>query len=141
MAVYSLSAGTLPANTGYPGNLQDLLKLFESYVTVASPSSQSSIIVGDTTPGSSDIDKVWFQTSGGSSGSPTAIKIFSGGKWVEFTPFEFGDMILCDANAPISSPWGIGSTTYIVDGISKLTPVTPTAPVGAQYKVYVGYYE
>jgi hypothetical protein len=50
-------------------------------------------------------------------------------------------MILTDANAVITSPWGIGNTTYVVEGISKLTPTTPPAPAGAQYKVYVGYYE
>lgn len=141
MAVYSLSAGTVPANTGYPANMQALLQLLESYLTVASPSSLSTIVIGDTTPDSEDNDKIWFQTSPGVSGSPQSIKIYSQGAWQEFTPFSFGDMVLCDSNASIDSPWGIGNTTYVVNGINKLTPTTPTPPAGTQYKVYVGYYE
>ena len=141
MAVYNLSAGTLPANTGYPANLQALLNLFESYLTVVSEDSLNTIVVSSTTPNPEDNDKIWFQTSPDVNPDPQSIKIYSNGKWEEFTPFAFGDMVLTDANATINSPWGIGSTTYVVDGISKLTPTTPTAPAGTQYKVYVGYYE
>lgn len=141
MAVYSLSAGTVPSNIGYPGNVQALLTLLESYITVASPEALSSIVISDTTPDSSDNDKIWFETTPGVSGSPRSIKIYSAGKWNEFTPFSFGDMVLCDSNSVVASPWGIGNTTYVVDGINKLTPTTPTPPAGTQYKVYVGYYE
>ena len=141
MAVYNLSAGTLPANTGYPANLQALLNLFESYLTVVSEDSLNTIVVSSTTPNPEDNDEIWFQTSPDVNPDPQSIKIYSNGKWEEFTPFAFGDMVLTDANATINSPWGIGSTTYVVDGISKLTPTTPTAPAGTQYKVYVGYYE
>lgn len=141
MPVYSLSAGTLPANTGYPANVQDLLNLLESYVSVASPSSLSTIVISDTTPASDNNDKVWFETYPGVGSDPKSIRIYSEGQWKEFTSFSFGDMVLCDSNATIASPWGVGNTTYIIDGITKLTPTTPTPPSGAQYKVYVGYYE
>lgn len=140
MAVYSLSAGTLPANTGYPANLQALLQLIESYVSVASPSSLSSIVISESTPSSDDNDKLWFETYSGVGNYPKSIKLYSEGSWKEFTPFSFGDMVLCDANSTIESPWGIGNTTYVVDGISKLTPTTPVPPTGGKYKVYVGYY-
>lgn len=141
MAVYNLSAGTLPANTGYPANVQALLSLIQSYLTVISDDNLNTIVISNSTPSSDDNTKVWFQTTSDVNNDPQSIKIYSGGKWEEFTPFSFGDMILTDANSTISSPWGIGNTTYVVDGISKLTPTTPTAPAGAQYKVYVGYYE
>jgi hypothetical protein len=141
MAVYNLSAGTLPANTGYPANMQSLLNLIQSYLTVISDESLNTIVISSTTPKSEDNTKIWFQTTSDVNTDPQSIKIYSGGKWEEFTPFSFGDMVLTDANATITSPWGIGNTTYVVDGISKLTPTTPTAPAGTQYKVYVGYYE
>jgi hypothetical protein len=141
MAVYNLSAGTLPANTGYPANIQGLLDLLESYMTVLSDDSLNTIVISNATPKSSDNTKVWFQTSSDISGEPQAVKIYSQGKWQEFTPFAFGDIVLTDVNSTISSPWGIGNSTYVVDGITKLTPTTPAAPAGTQYKVYVGYYE
>lgn len=141
MAVYNLSAGTLPSNTGYPANVQGLLSLIESYLTVISDDALNTIVIGSTTPNSNNNTKVWFQTAADVNNDPQSIKLYSSGKWVEFTPFSFGDMVLTDANATIESPWGIGNTTYVVDGISKLTPTTPTAPIGTQYKVYVGYYE
>lgn len=141
MAVYNLSAGTLPSNTGYPGNVQGLLNLIESYLTVLSDDTLNTIVVSSTVPNSDNNTKVWFQTAADVNNDPQCIKLYSSGKWVEFTPFSFGDMVLTDVNATIQSPWGIGNTTYVVDGISKLTPTTPTAPTGAQYKVYVGYYE
>ena len=141
MAVYTISAGTVPQNTGYPANLQGLLQLLESYLSVNAGSNLSSIIISSNTPASQDNDKIWFQLDPGVSGFPRAVKVYSEGAWKEFTPFSFGDIVLTDVNAAISSPWCIGTTTYIVDGISKLTPTLPVAPANAQYKVYVGYYE
>ena len=137
MAEYTLSAATLPANTGYPGNLQALLQLIQSYISVTSDSTLTTLVVSDSTPQSEDNDKIWFQTQ---SGYPQTIKIYSNGFWKEFTPFSFGDLVLTDVNAEISSPWGVGSTTYVVDGISTLTPATPVPPTNAKYKVYVGSY-
>lgn len=141
MAVYNITAGTLPSNTGYPANLQALLQLIQSYLSVTTPDVLNSIVVSDTTPASEDNSKVWFETQSGVSGAPKSIKIYVDGKWEEFTPLSFGDLVLTDATATIVSPWGIGNTTYIVDGVTKLTPTTPPAPAGTQYKVYVGYYE
>jgi hypothetical protein len=141
MAVYNLSAGTLPANTGYPGNVQDLLQLIQSYLSVISDDTLNTIVVSGSTPNSSDNNKVWFELGQGIDAAPKSIKLYVNGTWQEFTPFSFGDMVLVDQTASIASPWGIGSTTYIVDGIQKLTPATPEAPTGTQYKVYVGYYE
>jgi hypothetical protein len=141
MAVYNLTAGTLPSNTGYPANVQALLDLFQSYLTVISDDSLNTIIVSSTTPASEDNNKVWFQTTSDVNGDPQSIKLYVAGKWEEFTPFVFGDMVLTSSSSTITSPWGVGNTTYVVDGITKLTPTTPTAPAGTQYKVYVGYYE
>jgi len=141
MAVYSISAATLPANTGYPANVQGLLQLLQSYLSVISNENLTSVIVSSTTPQSQDNDKVWFQTQPGVVGSPQSVRLYSNGEWQEFSPFVFGDLILTDANAAISSPWGIGNTTYVVNGITKLTPTTPVPPANSQYKVYVGYYE
>jgi hypothetical protein len=141
MAVYSITAATLPANTGYPGNVQGLLQLLQSYLSVSSNSTLTSVVVSAATPQSEDNDKVWFQTQAGISGAPQSIKLYNAGSWEEFTPFAFGDLILTDANATIESPWGVGNTAYVVNGITKLTPTTPVAPANAQYKVYVGYYE
>jgi hypothetical protein len=141
MAVYTLTAGTLPANTGYPGNVQGLLQLIQSYLSVTSNSALTSVVVSNVTPASSDNDKVWFQTGASVNGAPQSIRLYVNGQWEEFTPFAFGDIVLCDVAASIASPWGIGNTSYVVNGITKLTPTTPTAPTGTQYKVYVGYYE
>ena len=141
MAVYNLSAATLPANTGYPGNVQDLLKLIESYISVTSDPTLSTFVISNATPPAEDNDKVWFQTQPGVSGAPQSIRLFVDGSWQEFTPFSFGDIVLTDVNATIASPWGVGSTTYVVNGISLLTPLTPVAPTNAKYKVYVGYYQ
>jgi hypothetical protein len=141
MAVYTISAGTVPLNTGYPANLQGLLQLLQSYLSVNAGSNLSSVVISASTPASLDNDKVWFQTQPGVSGYPQSIKLYNEGSWKEFTPFNFGDIVLTDANAAISSPWGVGNTSYIVDGITKLTPTLPVAPANAQYKVYVGYYE
>lgn len=141
MAVYTISAGTVPLNTGYPANVQGLLQLLQSYLSVNAGSNLSSVVVSGSTPASTDNDKVWFQTEGGVSGLPQSVRLYSEGSWKEFTPFNFGDIVMTDANAAISSPWGIGNTTYVVDGVTKLTPTLPVAPANAQYKVYVGYYE
>jgi hypothetical protein len=141
MAVYSITAATVPANTGYPANLQGLLQLLESYLSVVSSSTLSSIVISSTTPVPSDNNKVWFQTNPANPGEPQSIRLFSNGSWQEFTPFSFGDIILTDVNSEISSPWGVGNTAYVVNGISKLTPVTPVPPTNGRYKVYVGYYE
>jgi hypothetical protein len=141
MPIYTISAGTLPLNTGYPANVQGLLELLQSYLSVNSGSTLSSVVVSNSTPASTDNDKVWFQTQGGAAGVPQSIRLYSQGAWKEFTPFNFGDIVLTDTNAAISSPWGVGNTTYIVDGITKLTPTLPPAPANAKYKVYVGYYE
>ena len=141
MAVYSITAGTLPANTGYPGNVQGLLQLLQSYLSVTSNSTLTSVVVSASTPRSEDNDKVWFQTQAGISGTPQSIKLYNAGSWEEFTPFAFGDIILTDTNATVESPWGVGNTAYVVNGISKLTPTTPVPPANGQYKVYVGYYE
>jgi hypothetical protein len=73
MAVYNLSAATLPANTGYPGNVQDLLKLIESYVSVTSDPTLSTFVISNATPSAEDNDKVWFQTQPGVSGAPQSI--------------------------------------------------------------------
>jgi len=141
MAVYSITAATLPANTGYPGNVQGLLQLLQSYLSISSGSNLTSVIVSGSNPSASDNDKVWFQTRTGVSGAPQSVRLYNNGAWEEFSPFTFGDVILTDANATIESPWGIGNTTYVVNGITKLTPSLPVAPANAQYKVYVGYYE
>jgi hypothetical protein len=141
MAVYTISAGTVPQNTGYPANMQGLLQLLQSYLSVNAGSNLSSVVVSGATPSSQDNDKVWFQTEAGVAGFPKAIRLYTEGSWKEFSPFNFGDIVLTDANATVSSPWGIGNTTYVVDGITRLTPTLPVAPTNAQYKVYVGYYE
>jgi hypothetical protein len=141
MAVYTISAGTVPQNTGYPANMQGLLQLLQSYLSVNAGSNLSSVVVSGATPSSQDNDKVWFQTEAGVAGFPKAIRLYTEGSWKEFSPFNFGDIVLTDANATVSSPWGIGNTTYVVDGIARLTPTLPVAPTNAQYKVYVGYYE
>jgi hypothetical protein len=141
MAVYTISAGTVPLNTGYPANIQGLLQLLQAYLSVNAGSNLSSVVVSSSTPASLDNDKVWFQTEAGVSGFPQSVRLYTEGSWKEFTPFAFGDIVLTDVNAAISSPWGIGNTTYIVDGVSKLTPTLPVAPANAKYKVYVGYYQ
>jgi hypothetical protein len=141
MPVYTITAGTVPQNTGYPANVQGLLQLLQSYLSVNSGTNLTSVIVSSSTPAAIDNDKVWFQTRTGVSGAPQAIRLYNNGAWKEFSPFSFGDVILTDANAVIESPWGIGNTTYVVDGVTKLTPTLPVAPANAQYKVYVGFYE
>jgi hypothetical protein len=141
MPVYTLTAATLPSNTGYPGNVQDLIQLIQSYVSVNSDPVLSTFVVSSSTPSAEDQDKVWFQTQAGVNGRPQSIRLYSDGVWNEFTPFAFGDIVLTDTNAVIASPWGIGSTTYVVNGISLLTPATPVPPANAKYKVYVGYYQ
>jgi hypothetical protein len=140
MAEYSLTAGTVPANTGYPADVQGLLELLTGYLSVLTPSDLKTYIVSNSTPLASDQDKVWFQTQSLADSSPKSIRIFADGAWKEFTQFSFGDIVLVSSSAVVASPWGIGGTTYTVDGISKLTPTTPEPPIGLKYKVYVGQY-
>ena len=140
MAEYSITAGSVPANTGYPSDVQGLLDLLSAYLSVITPSDLKSYVISNSTPLASDQDKVWFQTQSLADSSPKSIRIFADGTWKEFTQFSFGDIVLVSSSAIISSPWGVGATTYTVDGISKLTPTTPEPPIGLKYKVYVGQY-
>jgi hypothetical protein len=139
MAEYSIAAGSVPANTGYPANVQGLLDLLTSYLTVLTPDELKSYIISNSTPSASNQDKAWFQTDV-STGLPRSIRVYVNGGWKEFTPFSVGDIVLVDSASTISSPWGIGSTTYTVDGVPYLTPTTPEPPIGLKYKVYVGQY-
>jgi hypothetical protein len=138
MAEYPLTPGTLPVNTAYPGNVQGLLDLISSYMTVITSDDLRTYIVSTTQPADDDADKVWFEIQSG--GAPRAIRSYTDGRWEEYSPFTFGDMVLVDVNATIASPWGVGSTIYTVNGVSKLTPTTPVPPTGTKYKVYVGHY-
>jgi hypothetical protein len=141
MAEYSITAGSVPINTGYPADVQGLLNLLSSYLTVLSPDNLKNYVLDYNTPIASNQDKVWFQTNSLADASPKSINVYADGRWQEFTPFTFGDIILVTASATISSPWGVGSTSYTVSGVGSVTtPSTPEPPIGLKYKVYVGRY-
>jgi len=141
MAEYSITAGSVPSNTGYPADVQGLLDLLSSYLTVLSPDNLKNYVLDYNTPVASNQDKVWFQTNSLADASPKAINVYADGRWQEFTQFTFGDIILVTASATISSPWGVGASSYTVPGVGVVTtPTTPEPPVGLKYKVYVGRY-
>jgi len=141
MAEYSITAGSVPTNTGYPADVQGLLDLLSSYLTVLTPDNLKNYVLDYNTPSSSNQDKVWFQTNSMANASPKSINVYADGRWQEFTPFTFGDMILVPSSYTISSPWGVGSTNYTVSGVGSVaTPSTPEPPIGLKYKVYVGRY-
>jgi len=148
MAQYTLTPGTVPANTGYPGTIQDLLTLIQNYVTVTDDLQYKTFIVGNTQPAptSGNQNKIWFELSAG--GEPKSIRVYNNGNWLEFVPFKQGDMVLIPDTVTPQSPWGEPNTTYqinvysgtVLTQISFLTPAAPTAPTGYKYKVYVGHY-
>lgn len=150
MAQYTLTPATVPATLGYPGNLQDLLEIIKNYLTVseADPNSKISFLVSNTQPtsASGNQDKIWFELT--ASGAPKAIRLYKDGNWLEFTPFQQGDMVLVADTVVPQSPWGKPNTTYQIKVYSGntvvnstyLTPASPAAPTGFTYKVYVGHY-
>ena len=148
MAQYTLTPATVPPTIGYPGNLQDLLELIKNYITVTDDLQYKTFIISDSQPSptSENQDKIWFELT--PSGKPKAIRIYNNGNWLEFTPFNQGDMVLIADTVTPESPWGEPNTTYQVNvysgttltQISFLTPAAPSAPSGYKYKVYVGHY-
>jgi hypothetical protein len=139
MAEIKIAAGLVPDQTPYPGNFRDFLKELSSYLTVQYPDELRYAIVSSATPTGADQSKLWYKLNP-QTGAPDIVSIFINGSWVEFTPFNFGDMVLVDSTSNIVVPWGQGSTTYTVAGQQLLTPPTPSAPSGYKYKVYVGNY-
>ena len=148
MAQYSLTPATVPSTVGYPGNLQDLLELIKNYITITDDLQYKTFIISDSQPSptTENQDKIWFELT--PSGKPKAIRIYNNGNWLEFTPFNQGDMVLIADTVTPESPWGEPNTTYQVNvysgttltQISFLTPAAPSAPSGYKYKVYVGHY-
>jgi hypothetical protein len=148
MAQYTLTPATVPPTVGYPGNLQDLLELIKNYITVTDDLQYKTFIISDSQPSptSENQDKIWFELT--PSGKPKAIRIYNNGNWLEFTPFNQGDMVLVADTVTPESPWGEPNTTYQVNvysgttlsQISFLTPAAPSSPSGYKYKVYVGHY-
>jgi hypothetical protein len=148
MAQYTLTPGIVPPTIGYPGNIQDLMELIKNYMTVVENLEFKTFIVSNTQPAptSGNQDKIWFELS--STGNPKAIRLYNNGNWLEFVPFNQGDLVLIADTVIPESPWGEPNTSYQVNvfsgvtvtQISFLTPTAPTAPVGFKYKVYVGHY-
>jgi hypothetical protein len=139
MAEIKLSSGSVPAGTPYPGNFGDFLTTLSSYLSVEYPEELRYAVVSSATPTGSNQDKLWFKIAP-QTGIPSTVNLFVNGSWLEFTQFNFGDMVLVDSAANIVSPWGEGSATYTVAGQQLLTPQTPNPPAGFKYKVYVGNY-
>jgi len=139
MAEIKITSGSVPAGTPYPGNFGDFLTTLSSYLSVQYPDELRYAVVSSSTPTGSDQNKLWFKVNA-QTGLPSTVNLFVNGSWLEFTQFNFGDMVLVDSTANIISPWGEGSNTYTVAGQELLTPQTPTAPNGYKYKVYVGNY-
>jgi hypothetical protein len=139
MAEIKITSGSVPAGTPYPGTFGEFLNVLSSYLSVQYPDELRYAVVSSSTPTGSDQNKLWFKINP-DTGLPSTINIFVNGAWLEFTQFNFGDMVLVDSTANILSPWGEGSSTYTVAGQQLLTPQTPSAPSGYKYKVYVGNY-
>ena len=139
MAEVIINAGSVPAGTPYPGTFNDFITSLSSYLTVEFPEELSYAVVSPSLPVGSDQDKVWFRLNN-QNGTPQTINFFVNGSWLEFTQFSFGDMVLVAAGSTIIAPWGEAATSYTVAGQQVVTPLTPAAPAGYTYKVYVGNY-
>lgn len=139
MADIPLRSGVVPAGTPYPGNFQAFLDTAASYLSVEYPDNLKYAIVSASTPTGENQNKVWFKLSS-VTGLPMSVNYYVNGAWVEFTPFDFGDLVLVADTSVIETPWGVGGTSYILDNQKVVTPLTPTPPAGYKYKVYVGNY-
>lgn len=139
MAEITITSGSVPAGTPYPGNFGDFLTTLSSYLSVQYPDELRYAVVSSSTPVGSDQAKLWFKLNP-QSGTPTTVNFFVNGAWLEFTQFSFGDMVLVDSASNIVAPWGNGSSTYTVGNQQLVTPPVPTPPAGYVYKVYVGNY-
>jgi hypothetical protein len=139
MAEITITSGSVPAGTPYPGNFGDFLTSLSSYLSVQYPEELRYAVVSSSTPTGSDQNKLWFKINP-QSGAPLTVNLFVDGSWLEFTQFNFGDMVLVDSTSNVIAPWGNGSSTYTVAGQELLTPPTPAPPAGYKYKVYVGNY-
>jgi hypothetical protein len=60
----SLQALTLPANTEFPGTMQQLQNLIAQYLAIVGESNFSGINYGPTTPDAANRDRPWFKTDG-----------------------------------------------------------------------------
>lgn len=139
MADLKLVTGLVPADTPYPATFNEFLEKLSSYLTLQYPDEFRYAVVSSAAPTGPDVDKIWFKLSS-VDGSPESVNIYIDGNWVEFSPLQFGDMVLVADTSVIISPWGEGQKVYTVRGEEKITPTTPTAPAGYKYKIYVGNY-
>lgn len=140
MSDVKLLSGSVPADTPYPATFNEFLQSLSSYLTLQYPDELKYGVISSVEPVGRDRDKLWFRTSSVDD-SPQTINVYLDGAWVEFTHFNFGDMILVASSSNIISPWGEGSSTYTVGGQTFVTPTTPSPPAGYKYKVYVGNYQ
>jgi hypothetical protein len=140
MADLQLLSGSVPANTPYPGTFNEFLQTLSSYLTLQYPDQLRYGVVSAAQPTGRDLDKLWFRLSQ-VDGSPQTVNLFIDGSWVEFTQFNFGDMVMISTASQIVSPWGEGSTSYTVGGQVLTTPAVPAPSGGFKYKVYVGNYQ
>jgi len=132
----------------------DDLLLFKTYdidgdvrhvVSLAHPSPLSTP-TSPPTPISQTYENMWFNLS--SDGRPTSIEGYANPVWKSFEACQRGDMILTPANLAITSPWGSPGQTYNVITYTSsgffttpyVVPAAPAAPVGFQYKTFVGSY-
>ena len=146
MAEFPLTITNLTGNACYPTTVQQLVDLVAQYATLSIQGLEQGYIVTPTTPPASKSDQLWFQTTSVLSGygEPKVIRWNVNGVWLEFAPLSQGDRVLVESVSTISSPWGEYGFTYSFasSGLPSYTPtLSPAAPEGLKYKVYVGYWD
>jgi hypothetical protein len=146
MAEFPLTIVPLSGNACYPTTVQQVVDLVAEYATLNIQGVKQAYTISSTTPPDNKSNQLWLQTTGALSGygDPKVIRWNVNGAWLEFATLSQGDRVLVQSVSTITSPWGEYGYTYSFasSGISSYTPtVSPIAPEGMKYKVYVGYWD
>lgn len=155
MAEYPLLKQSVPSTpiTAYPPTIQGLLDEISNYLYFDDKinfktyvKTLAAVTPTPPTPISQTYENIWFDLT--SDGRPVSIQSYANPVWKEFQALKQGDMILTPANLAVTSPWGSPGQTYnviVYSGSGSSTtaytvPSAPPAPVGFQYKTFVGSY-
>lgn len=74
-----LQALTVPANSEFPGTVQELLELIAQYIIISGLSDFSGVNYGDTEPSADERDRPWFKTD--ESDNPIGWFSWDGSAW------------------------------------------------------------
>lgn len=142
--VGSLKPNNLP-DRACVSTLQEFLDLFPQYFTVEVPASISNVVIGSSTPGSDDRNKLWLRRD--NSGGITGLYAFQNGKWSKVNTAPDGAVELISGDSENPPPGYVA----IVPGSEQLPAVqvnhlvSLSLPKGAgigyqlYYAVFVGF--